>query len=303
MKNLETILSLDNVQFIKGDIRSLDLLNHIFKREKIDTVLHFAAQSHVDKSFGNSFEFTRNNTEGTHALLEAAVQTGTVTRFIHVSTDEVYGESSFEQNESNSEHATVLAPTNPYAATKAAAEMLVMAYGRSYGLPFIITRGNNVYGPNQYPEKAVAKFAILALRGAKISIHGDGLATRSYMHVDDAASAFDIILHKGKTFEVYNIGAHEERTVLSIASDICKLTGREPNHIITHVRDRIFNDRRYFIDCSKLLALGWSQKISWEQGIQETVKWYQRTDLRSYWGAFENALHAHSGDAVHESFA
>ena len=155
MKNLESTRHLLNVEFIKGDIRSVDLLNFIFQKNTIDVVLHFAAQSHVDNSFGNSFEFTKNNVEGTHVLLEATKRAGTVTRFVHVSTDEVYGESSFEHDSSNTEHASLLAPTNPYSATKAGAEMLVMAYGRSYGLPFIITRGNNVYGPNQYPEKAL----------------------------------------------------------------------------------------------------------------------------------------------------
>ena len=187
--------------------------------EKVDTVLHFAAQSHVDNSFGNSFAFTQNNVEGTHTLLESVRLVGTVKKFVHVSTDEVYGESSFESNTSNTEHESLLTPTNPYSATKAGAEMLVMAYGRSYNLRYIITRGNNVYGPNQYPEKAIPKFIILASRGEKIAIHGNGLATRSYMHVEDAISAFEFIFIKGQCGHVYNIGAHEERTVLSVAQD------------------------------------------------------------------------------------
>ena len=293
MKNLESTRHLLNVEFIKGDIRSVDLLNLIFQKNTIDVVLHFAAQSHVDNSFGNSFEFTKNNVEGTHALLEATKRAGTVTRFVHVSTDEVYGESSFEHDSSNTEHASLLAPTNPYSATKAGAEMLVMAYGRSYGLPFIITRGNNVYGPNQYPEKAIPKFSILAATGQRISLHGDGLATRSYMHVDDAAAAFDCILHRGTVSHVYNIGAHEERTVLSVARDICDILRRDPTETITHVRDRAFNDRRYFIDCSKLLALGWTQQVSWEEGLRKTVEWYSTEDLRSFWGDFAPALTPH----------
>ena len=281
---------------MKGDIRSLDLMNHIFAQHKVDTVMHFAAQSHVDNSFDNSFTFTSNNTEGTHALLEAARQAGSVHRFLHVSTDEVYGETSFGQDESNNEKSSVLTPTNPYSATKAGAEMLVMAYGRSYRLPFIITRGNNVYGPYQYPEKAVAKFIVLALRGSKIAIHGNGLATRSYMHVDDAAAAFDIILHKGKTFEVYNIGAHEERSILSIAHDVCRIIGCDAEKTVTHVRDRVFNDRRYFIDCSKLNALGWRQKKTWDEGLKQTIDWYKSTDLKLRWRGVENALRPHAGD-------
>lgn len=293
LKNLESVKHLLNIEFVQGDIRSVDLLNHIFNSKRIDTVLHFAAQSHVDNSFGNSFEFTKNNIEGTHALLEASRLAGTVKQFLHVSTDEVYGESSFELDASNTEHASLLAPTNPYSATKAGAEMIVMAYGRSYGLPFMITRGNNVYGPGQYPEKAIPKFSILAKMGKKLSIHGDGVATRSYMHVYDAASAFDIILHYGKNSNVYNIGANEERTVLSVARDICEIVGRDSREAITHVRDRSFNDRRYFIDCSKLLALGWNQKKTWQEGLRETVQWYVTQDLTCYWDDFSSALCAH----------
>ena len=290
---MERVKHLLHVEFIQGDIRSVDLLNNVFKSKKIDTILHFAAQSHVDNSFGNSFEFTKNNIEGTHALLEASRLSGNVTRFLHVSTDEVYGESSFELGDSNTEHASLLAPTNPYSATKAGAEMLVMAYGRSYGLPFVITRGNNVYGPGQYPEKAIPKFSILASNGEKLSIHGDGLATRSYMHVNDAATAFDIILHRGQTSHIYNIGARQEHTVLSVAQDVWKVVGRDPKEASTHVRDRAFNDRRYFIDCSKLYALGWNQEIMWEQGLEETVQWYRTQDLMSYWNDFAFALQPH----------
>lgn len=293
LKNLEPLKIFLNVEFVQGDIRSMDLLNLLFRTRQIDTVLHFAAQSHVDNSFGNSFEFTQNNVEGTHALLESSRLAGTVTRFIHVSTDEVYGESSFELDSSNTEHGSLLAPTNPYSATKAGAEMLVMAYGRSYNLPFIITRGNNVYGPGQYPEKAIPKFSILAATGKKISIHGDGMATRSYMHVDDAASAFDTILRRGDLQHVYNIGAHEERTVLSVARDICGILKRDQDQTITFVRDRAFNDRRYFIDCSKLQALGWVQEKSWEEGLRETVQWYATEDISLYWSNYEMALTAH----------
>jgi dTDP-glucose 4,6-dehydratase len=292
LKNLERAKECANVRFVKGDVRSFDLLSYVLQSERIDTVVHFAAQSHVDNSFGNSYEFTKNNIEGTHALLEACVraQTTEIRRFLHVSTDEVYGENLMD---SNTEHAALLTPTNPYAATKAGAEMLVMAYGRSYGLPYIITRGNNVYGPNQYPEKAIPKFSILAKRGEKISIHGDGDVTRSYMHVDDAGSAFDVILHRGTPAQIYNIGSREERTILSVARDVCKLLDRDPETTLEHVSDRAFNDRRYFIDCSKLLALGWRQEKSWDVGLAETVRWYSNNDLSAYWGEFSPALRPH----------
>ncbi len=290
---MQPVAHLLNVKFVTGDINSVDLVNHLLQEESIDTVLHFAAQSHVDNSFGNSFEFTENNIKGTHTLVEACKNCRSLKRFIHVSTDEVYGESSYELDSCNTEHGSLLAPTNPYSATKAGAEMLVMAYGRSYGLPFVITRGNNVYGPNQYPEKAIPKFSVLAMRGEKISLHGDGLATRSYMHVADAAAAFDILLHNAMTGEIYNIGAHEERTVLSVAQDICNIVGCNPSETITYVRDRAFNDRRYYIDCSRLAALGWSQKISWESGLKETVQWYMSQNLNSFWPDMECALSPH----------
>ena len=283
-----------NFKFVKGDVGSADLMTYVMRSEQIDTVMHFAAQTHVDNSFGNSFEFTENNIRGTHVLLETIKTLGTIKRFLHVSTDEVYGESSYEMDKANVEAASLLEPTNPYSATKAGAEMFVMAYGRSYGLPYVITRGNNVYGPHQYPEKAIPKFIMLARNGARIPIHGDGQATRSYMHVADAASAFDTILHKGELKGVYNIGAHEERTVLSVARDIGVALGVDIDKTITHVQDRKFNDRRYFIDCSKLLALGWTQKVSWEEGLKETIEWYTKNDEKSgYWGNLSGALVAH----------
>lgn len=256
--------------------------------------MHFAAQTHVDNSFGNSFEFSQNNILGTHVLLETVKAVGSIKRFLHVSTDEVYGESSFKFGEANSEQTSLLEPTNPYSASKAAAEMLVMAYGCSYDLPYIITRGNNVYGPHQYPEKAIPKFIMLARKGLNIPIHGDGKATRSYMHVSDAAAAFDSILHFGSLGEVYNIGAQEEREVLSVATDVARMCGKDPSKLIRHVQDRKFNDRRYFIDCSKLLELGWKQEMSWEEGLQQTIEWYITNDQDSgYWGDLSEALEAH----------
>ena len=165
---------------MKGDLTSTDLLLHLLKEEDIETILHFAAQSHVDNSFGNSLSFTHNNVYGTHTLLESARRWGKIQRFIHVSTDEVYGEASFSNNTASTEHAT-LEPTNPYSASKAAAEMLVKAYSNSYKLPCIMTRGNNVYGPHQYPEKLIPKFTLLAHRGSRLPIHGDGSALRSFL--------------------------------------------------------------------------------------------------------------------------
>ncbi|KAL0353870.1 UNVERIFIED_CONTAM: trifunctional UDP-glucose [Sesamum angustifolium] len=198
LKNLLPSNASPNFKFVKGDIGSADLVNYLLITENIDTIMHFAAQTHVDNSFGNSFEFTKNNIYGTHVLLEACKVTGQIRRFIHVSTDEVYGETDEDAVVGNHE-ASQLLPTNPYSATKAGAEMLVMAYGRSYGLPVITTRGNNVYGPNQFPEKLIPKFILLAMRGKTLPIHGDGSNVRSYLYCEDVAEAFEVVLHKEKS--------------------------------------------------------------------------------------------------------
>jgi UDP-glucose 4,6-dehydratase len=283
-------------QFIKGDIQSADLLNFILPDEGIDTVMHFAAQTHVDNSFGNSLAFTLNNTYGTHVLLEAARVYGRIRRFIAVSTDEVYGESSVGREDGCNE-ASTLEPTNPYSAAKAGAEMMVKAYGTSYRLPCIITRGNNVYGPHQFPEKLVPKFTLLASRGADLPVHGDGGATRSYLYVADVAAAFETVLLKGKVGETYNIGTQKERSVLDVARDIAAIFGADPDKKIVHVRDRAFNDQRYFICDKKLGALGWKETTPWEEGLRATVDWYLKHGFGAYWehGDVENALRAHPG--------
>ena len=185
------------------------------------------------------------NIYGTHVLLEGCNVTKQIKRFIHVSTDEVYGETDVETDIGNPE-ASQLLPTNPYSATKAGAEMLVMAYHRAYSLPTITTWGNNVYGPNQYPEKLIPKFILLAMKGAQLPIHGNGANVRSYLHSDDVAEAFDVILHKGVIGHVYNIGTQRERRVIDVAEDICKLFGLNPKEAVRFVRDRPFNDQRLF---------------------------------------------------------
>ncbi|KAJ8430796.1 hypothetical protein Cgig2_003238 [Carnegiea gigantea] len=261
LKNLRPSQSSPNFKFVKGDIASADLVNYLLITESIDTIMHFAAQTHVDNSFGNSFEFTKNNIYGTHVLLEACKVTGQIRRFIHVSTDEVYGETDEDAVVGNHE-ASQLLPTNPYSATKAGAEMLVMAYGRSYGLPVITTRGNNVYGPNQFPEKLIPKFILLAMRGKPLPIHGDGANVRSYLYCEDVAEAFEVILHKGEV---------------------------ETN--IKFVENRPFNDQRYFLDDEKLKNLGWSEHTTWEEGLRKTMEWY--TGNPDWWGDVSGALLPH----------
>nr|XP_029119056.1 trifunctional UDP-glucose 4,6-dehydratase/UDP-4-keto-6-deoxy-D-glucose 3,5-epimerase/UDP-4-keto-L-rhamnose-reductase RHM1 isoform X2 [Elaeis guineensis]XP_029119057.1 trifunctional UDP-glucose 4,6-dehydratase/UDP-4-keto-6-deoxy-D-glucose 3,5-epimerase/UDP-4-keto-L-rhamnose-reductase RHM1 isoform X2 [Elaeis guineensis]XP_029119058.1 trifunctional UDP-glucose 4,6-dehydratase/UDP-4-keto-6-deoxy-D-glucose 3,5-epimerase/UDP-4-keto-L-rhamnose-reductase RHM1 isoform X2 [Elaeis guineensis] len=290
LKNLLPSRSSPNFKFVKGDIASADLVNFLLITESIDTIMHFAAQTHVDNSFGNSFEFTKNNIYGTHVLLEACKVTGQIRRFIHVSTDEVYGETDEDAVVGNHE-ASQLLPTNPYSATKAGAEMLVMAYGRSYGLPVITTRGNNVYGPNQFPEKLIPKFILLAMRGQPLPIHGDGSNVRSYLYCEDVAEAFEVVLHRGEVGHVYNIGTKKERRVIDVAKDVCKLFSLDPDKVIKFVDNRPFNDQRYFLDDQKLKNLGWSERTTWEEGLKKTMEWY--TANSDWWGDVSGALLPH----------
>lgn len=290
LKNLLPSKSSPNFKFVKGDIGSADLVNYLLITESIDTIMHFAAQTHVDNSFGNSFEFTKNNIYGTHVLLEACKVTGQIRRFIHVSTDEVYGETDEDAVVGNHE-ASQLLPTNPYSATKAGAEMLVMAYGRSYGLPVITTRGNNVYGPNQFPEKLIPKFILLAMQGKPLPIHGDGSNVRSYLYCEDVAEAFELILHKGEVGHVYNIGTKKERRVIDVAKDICRLFSVDPETNIKFVENRPFNDQRYFLDDQKLKILGWSERTIWQEGLKKTIEWYTKNP--NWWGDVSGALLPH----------
>jgi dTDP-glucose 4,6-dehydratase len=265
-------------------------VNFVLETEKIDTVMHFAAQTHVDNSFGNSFQFTQNNIMGTHVLLESAKSAG-IKRFIHVSTDEVYGEQHRDQEAMDEEQ--VLEPTNPYAATKAGAEFLAKSYHRSFGMPIIITRGNNVYGPHQYPEKLIPKFINQLLRGRAVTLHGTGENTRNFLFVEDVARAFEIILFRGRVGLIYNIGGTNEKANIEVARALIKLAGLEDreDQMMTFVEDRVFNDLRYHINSTRLHELGWQELVSWEEGLRMTFNWYSKFSGR--FGNIENALVAH----------
>lgn len=289
--NFKELLCKPNFQFVKGDITNSDLVNYLMEENKIDTIMHFAAETHVDNSFGNSFNFTKTNVLGTHVLLESAKRfKNNVKRFIHVSTDEVYGEST-----NDSERNTVssaLNPTNPYAATKAAAELMVRSYCYSFNVPIIITRGNNVYGPHQYPEKLIPKFIYLLDQGKPCPLHGDGSNKRSYLHVDDVANAFSVILKRGKIGEVYNIGSKYEFSNADVLDRLLDAFEIQNKTIyITYVTDRAFNDFRYHIDTFALEELGWNQKINFADGMKATKEWYLKH--RAWWGDIAGALKAH----------
>jgi len=267
---LPEIRSSDRYIFVKGNLQSKDFVDLVLKTWDITHVIHFAAQSHVQNSFDDSVNYTLDNIVGTHTLLECC-RYKKIVKFIHVSTDEVYGESL--DNDLKHEK-SVLVPTNPYAATKAGAELIAMSYIKSYKMPIIITRGNNVYGPNQYPEKLIPRFIQLLNTNQPVTIQGDGSAIRSFLHVDDTCSAFEIILERGVPGEIYNIGTHEEYTVLEVAKlliEIIKGT-TEYSGFIQYIQDRPFNDSRYFISNEKLVNLGWEIKIPFLEGIKKLVK-------------------------------
>jgi dTDP-glucose 4,6-dehydratase len=263
-------------KLIKGNLCSYDLVNHIINDYKIDYVIHFAAQSHVQNSFEDSLQYTKDNIEGTHTLLEVCRRYKNIKKFIHVSTDEVYGESMINDEEDKKTENSILCPTNPYAATKAGAELIAQSYYHSFKMPIIITRGNNVYGPNQYPEKLIPRFIELLKDNKKVTIQGDGSNIRAFLHSYDVARAFEIILEKGKIGEIYNIGSDEnqEYTVLQVAKLLIEKikNTKDHNDWITYIEDRPFNDKRYYISNQKIKDLGWSIDINFEDGIDELLK-------------------------------
>jgi dTDP-glucose 4,6-dehydratase len=263
--------------FIQGNLQSLDLLNYIFQTNPVTHVVHFAAQSHVQTSFTDAIQYTQDNVLGTHNLLEAVrLYCPTLQKFIHVSTDEVYGESMLAADELHKTEQTVLCPTNPYAATKAGAELLAQAYNHSFKMPIIITRGNNVYGPNQYPEKVIPRFIEQLQKGEKVTIQGNGSCVRAFLHAEDTANAFIKILEKGQIGEIYNIGCDEgmEYSILDVAKILIKrIKGTEDyDKWITYIADRPFNDQRYYISNQKLKALGWTINIDFLAGIESLLR-------------------------------
>ena len=270
-----------NYHFYPSNISNSSFIEYILSKHQVDSVIHFAAQSHVDNSFGNSICFTQDNVLGTHYLLETVRKYKKIQRFIHVSTDEVYGEVTM--NETSSEK-SLLNPTNPYAASKAAAEFIVKSYYKSYHIPIIITRGNNVYGPGQYPEKLIPKFIQQLSNGNKMTVHGKGETIRNFIYVEDVARAFETILFNGEVSEIYNIGTENEHSVMDIAKLLhSKLCPDKPfDKCVNYVEDRPFNDFRYCVESGRLVDLGWNTITSFSEGIEKTIKWHQEHDMATY---------------------
>ncbi|MEZ0348754.1 MAG: dTDP-glucose 4,6-dehydratase [Thermus sp.] len=267
--NLENLADvLHRIEFHHGDIADPKAVRRAMAG--VEAVLNFAAESHVDRSLLDPRPFVRTNVEGTLVLLEEARRAG-VCRFLQVSTDEVYGDLSPTDRWAKEEDP--LRPRSPYAASKAAAEHFVLAYGESHGLEAVITRGSNTYGPYQYPEKIIPLFVTNALENKPLPVYGNGSAVRDYLHVEDHCAGIDLILHQGKAGRAYNLGARLQVSGLEVAQRILEILGK-PESLIRFVPDRPGHDYRYAIDPSEAEALGWQRRWSFEDGLRQTVAWY-----------------------------
>jgi dTDP-glucose 4,6-dehydratase len=268
LNNLKGIDRNPNYTFIKGDICDRDLLRATLDRFDIDAIVHFAAESHVDRSIADASAFVRTNVLGTQNLLEGA-RLHDIPRFIHISTDEVYGSTtggSFRESD-------ILAPSSPYSASKAGSDLLALSYYTTYNLPVIITRCTNNFGPSQHPEKLIPRFVTNLIEGKKVPIYGSGKNVRDWIYVKDHCQAVEFLLERGRFGEIYNIGGGNERTNLAITDLILKLLEKDSS-MIEFVTDRPGHDFRYSLDCSKIHALGWRPGYTFETALQETVTWY-----------------------------
>lgn len=254
---------------VQADITNMSKMKKVFQEFRPELVVHFAAQSHVDRSFENTWDYIHDNIIGTYTLLECLKEMPV--KFIHVSTDEVYGEVDI--GETSTVEKSVLNPTNPYSATKASAELLVRAYGYSFGIPWIMTRGNNVFGPKQYPEKVIPKFITQILNGSFCTIHGEGTSRRNFIYVDDVSRALLTIIDNGQLHTVYNIGTRNEFSVLQIFNMLRNIMNE--NALCIHVNDRPHNDKRYAVDSTALQTLGWSEQASFIDALRITIDWYK----------------------------
>jgi dTDP-glucose 4,6-dehydratase len=271
LENLSDIEDHPNYTFIRGDITNRELVRHIVQKYRIDTIVNFAAESHVDRSLTKPDIFVQTNVLGTQTLLDAAKEYR-IHKFVQISTDEVYGslgESGFFTE------TTLLQPNSPYSASKAAADLLVRSYHETFGLTVNITRCSNNYGPYHFPEKLIPLMITNAMEDQPLPVYGDGENVRDWLHVTDHAAAIDLVLHHGRSGEVYNVGGHNERKNIDIVEEILDQLGKSKS-TIRFVKDRLGHDRRYAIDPSKIMTeLGWMPQYTFEEGLRETVDWYQ----------------------------
>ena len=271
--NIKSLEEKSNFKFVKGNICDREFINNLFETEKFDWVVNFAVESHVDNSIKNPEIFLKTNILGTEVLMDASRKYN-VKRYHQISTDEVYGDLPLDRPDLLFTENTPIHTSSPYSSSKAGADLLVMAYYRTYGLPVTISRCSNNYGPYQFPEKLIPVVISKALKSEKIPVYGKGENVRDWIHVHDHNVGVDYILHNGKVGEVYNLGGHSERTNLDVVKTILKTLGKS-EELITYVTDRPGHDLRYAIDSTKVeKELGWDRTYTFEEGIKETIDWY-----------------------------
>ena len=273
LENLEGCKDNPNYSFVKMDIRNRKEIYELFEKEKFDVVVNFAAESHVDRSIENPEVFLKTNILGTQVLMDASIKYG-VKRYHQVSTDEVYGDLPLDRPDLFFTEETPIHTSSPYSSSKAAADLLVGAYHRTYGLPVTISRCSNNYGPYQFPEKLIPLMINNARHDKALPVYGQGLNVRDWLHVYDHCAGIDLIIRNGRVGEVYNIGGHNERANIEIVKTILKELNK-PESLITYVTDRKGHDLRYAIDPTKIeTELGWKPKYTFDTGIKETIRWY-----------------------------
>ena len=271
--NIKALEEKNNFKFVKGNICDREFVDKLFEEEKFDWVVNFAAESHVDNSIKNPEIFLKTNILGTQVLMDASRKYG-VKRYHQISTDEVYGDLPLDRPDLLFTEETPIHTSSPYSSSKAGADLLVMAYYRTYGLPVTISRCSNNYGPYQFPEKLIPVVISKVLKNENIPVYGKGENVRDWIHVHDHNVGVDMILHKGKVGEVYNLGGHSERTNIDVVKTILKTLGKGED-LITYVTDRPGHDLRYAIDSTKAeKELGWDRTYTFEDGIKETIDWY-----------------------------
>ena len=280
LSTLEPVLQQDNFRFVKANICDRQAVDKLFQEEKPDIVVNFAAESHVDRSIENPGIFLETNIMGTAVLMDACRKYG-IQRYHQVSTDEVYGDLPLDRPDLFFTEETPLHTSSPYSSSKASADLLVMAYYRTYGLPVTISRCSNNYGPYHFPEKLIPLMIANALADKPLPVYGNGENVRDWLYVEDHCRAIDLIIHNGKVGEVYNVGGHNEKRNIDIVRIICQELGK-PESLIVHVEDRKGHDRRYAIDPAKIhRELGWLPETKFEDGIKKTIKWY--LDHKKWW--------------------
>lgn len=280
LSTLVPVMGQDNFRFVKADICNRDAVYSLFEEEHPDVVVNFAAESHVDRSIENPAIFLETNIMGTAVLMDACRKYG-IQRYHQVSTDEVYGDLPLDRPDLFFTETTPIHTSSPYSSSKASADLLVLAYHRTYGLPVTISRCSNNYGPYHFPEKLIPLMIINALHDKPLPVYGDGLNVRDWLYVEDHCRAIDLILQKGRVGEVYNVGGHNEMKNIDIVKLICKALGK-PESLIHHVTDRKGHDRRYAIDPTKIhKELGWLPETKFADGIKKTIQWY--LDHEDWW--------------------